>query len=426
MSLLLAAALALSPARADPPVLGGGAVGGDDKDDTGPAPDVVVVPPVVVEAQQEADTSDDYEPQAFLFARPAAMTALGEGTGKFDEPGTVEDFAFALGDFFTESGTLAAGGAVEVGLRTLGLTRNMDATEYLESWGRRRLSHTYLSLASSRRVVTDATDDVLMSAGLRTVLIHGGDVLLDQHYRDAVERTNVECFRRSREAEAKGNADFNPVACRERLYAEYARDIPEPDWNAGGLVLSGAYTGAWIGGRYTGFQSESVSGWLTGVAPLQEWGQVGLSLSWTQSLTEEPDVAGVTTRFRAALDGARLTTELGYLMGLVDPSAGLLDHRGRVVVGGEFQVQGRSWIHGEVGLEVAPQQDLVTLLSGASFRWGQASEATFGGAPAPEAADEPDEDEASEDTPPSDAPPSDAPAEAPGPTLPVPAPVPGG
>ncbi|MCB9796271.1 MAG: hypothetical protein H6741_26555 [Alphaproteobacteria bacterium] len=330
----------------------------------------------VKEAEEATSAAVEEDAPSFLFARPAAMTALGDGSGKFDEPGTPEDFAVAVGDFFTDSGSLAPGGAVEVGARALGLTSRVTAQRYRESWALRTLSHSYLSLATTKRAATveDEADDVMMAVGLRATLLHGGDALMQDAYAEAVNRTEIECLRLSRAAEASGDAAFDPIACRQERYAKYGADIPTPPWNAGGLVLSGAFTAGWIGGKYRGFQGESVSGWLTGVAPLSSWGQAGLGVGWTQSLIEAPPVLAPTARLRAGFDAARISAELGMRL---SPGAEALDPRWRVVLGGEARVQAQSWVHAEFGLELAPEQDLVTLLSGVSFRWGQADKPSF-------------------------------------------------
>ncbi|MCB9741588.1 MAG: hypothetical protein H6741_24785 [Alphaproteobacteria bacterium] len=362
-------------------LLGAEAQAGDADKESGAvlagAVDTPLAPPEpAIETEATKAKPSDEAPPNFLFARPAAMTALGNGSGKFDEPGTPEDFAVAVGDFFTEAGGLAPGGAVEVGARALGLTSRVTAARYRESWGLRTLSHSYLSLATTKRAaeVEGLADDVVMGVGFRTTLLHGADALMQDAYAQAVDRTEIECLRLSRAAEASGDASFDPIACRQARYAEYGAQLPTPPWNAGGLVLSGAFTAGWIEGRYRGFQSESVSGWLTGVAPLSGWGQAGLGLGWTQSLTDAPHTLAPTARMRAGFDGARVSVELGNRLSVGGES---LDPRWRVVMGGEARVQSQSWVHAEFGLEIAPDQDLVTLLSGVSFRWGQADKPSF-------------------------------------------------
>ncbi|MCB9741471.1 MAG: hypothetical protein H6740_02585 [Alphaproteobacteria bacterium] len=95
----------------------------------------------------------------------------------------------------------------------------------------------------------------MMAVGLRATLLHGGDALMQDAYAEAVNRTEIECLRLSRAAEASGDAAFDPIACRQERYAKYGADIPTPPWNAGGVVLSGAFTAGWIGGKYRGFKA---------------------------------------------------------------------------------------------------------------------------------------------------------------------------
>jgi hypothetical protein len=151
--------------------------------------------------------------------------------------------------------------------------------------------------------------------------------------------------------------------------------LPEPRWNAPGVVLSGAFVGAWLGGRYSGFQAESASVWATGTLGIDDWGQIGLATAWTQNLADGPNTFSPTLRFRGGFDGARITAEGAWLLDL--PPSGELANRYRASLGGEFRIQGGSWVHGSFGLEFDPTDDLVTLLGGLSFRWGQASEPSF-------------------------------------------------
>lgn len=324
---------------------------------------------LVTASESSADQAEGSSPN-YLFNRPPALSALGDDATKFDEPGTPMDFAVSIGDFFTESGALKAGGAVEVGARGLGLTRRVTADQYRSHYALRTLSHSYLSLASSKREVADADDDILLSLGLRTALYHGGDPLIDAAYIEAVNAVEAECS-----AKTAADPQLDPVKCREEAYPKLAVNLPEPRWNAPGVVLSGAFVGAWLGGRYSGFQAESASVWATGTLGIDDWGQIGLATAWTQNLADGPNTFSPTLRFRGGFDGARITAEGAWLLDL--PPSGELANRYRASLGGEFRIQGGSWVHGSFGLEFDPTDDLVTLLGGLSFRWGQASEPSF-------------------------------------------------
>lgn len=333
-----------------------------------PDKDTATTPAIVTEAS--AETDPDSPALSYLFTRPPALSALGNDTTKFDEPGTPMDFAISIGDFFSESGALKAGGAVEVGARGLGLTRRVTAEQYRRSYGLRTLSHSYLSLATSKREVTDADDDVMVSTGLRVALFHGGDPLMAAAYAEAVDAVEAACSART-----AADPSVDPVKCRTDAYPALAQAIPDPRWNAAGVVLSGAFVGAFLGGRYSAFQAEEASVWLTGTVGLDDWGQLGLAAAWTQNLAGEAHTFSPTLRFRAGLGATRITAEGAWLLGL--PTDGGVAHRYRASLGGEFRVQAGSWVNGSFGLEIDPTKDLVTLLGGLSFRWGQADAPTF-------------------------------------------------
>lgn len=333
--------------------------------------------------EKDKDKSKDKSGPAeteYLFSQPAAMSALDSTSSKLTEPGSLQDVGVAATSFFTPDGRPAPGGAMEVGFRALGFTRGITAPEYQASWARRTFSHTYLSLATTASpTVAEVDPDVLMAVGLRTVLYHSADTLMQPEYQAAMNRVWDRCREEEEAAVAAGGAPWMPdalLACWDRTYDEEQAAIPEPPWNASGLVLSGAYVGNWPTGRYSGYRSEAVAGWLSGSIKVGERAQIGLAGSWTHSLDGDPHEASPSARVRVGFDQVRVAVEGGYVLS-VDPETSDLGHSGNVCLSTDVRMQPTTWLNARFGLSIDPTADLVTLLSGVGFQWGKADKPSF-------------------------------------------------
>jgi hypothetical protein len=165
------------------------------------------------------------------------------------------------------------------------------------------------------------------------------------------------------------------ATCVEKAYAISAADLGKSRWNAPGLSLSAAYALRFPDGELSTGGREAASTWLSFAGPLGEDGQGGVAIAWSQGLNEEiPNEVGLTVLGRMGVQRARIRAEPGLIVSLADGGPTL---RVPVVFGGELGVGEDTWIHTRFGLVIDPDADEVSLLSSATFRWGQASEPSF-------------------------------------------------
>ena len=266
----------------------------------------------------------------------------------------------------SEDGTLEAGGAIEIGVRALGLTRGLTWRQYQDQPVTRALSRTYLSLATANSA---DGDDILAAAGFRMVLLDGADPLMAEGYGEAADRAAAECETLRTEGELEEYA-----TCIEEAYEVTAEEIVAPPWNAAGLVVAGTFVGNFVDKSYGGYRNERVGGWLTYARPVGESGQMGLSGGWIQHLAGGAHELPTIWRLRMGLSRARLVLSGGHVLEL---GAGEVYSAIPVRFGGEIQVSEDTWLQTEFGVVVEPQNDIVTLLSNFTFQWGQESEPSF-------------------------------------------------
>ncbi len=318
-------------------------------------------------AVSDEGTDDDAaaaaSPADWLVPDPPALAALDEAGGAFDEPSTPSDFAVALGDFFDEEGRLRGGGAVEVGLRALGLTRAVSAARYRRDPLARALARTYLSAATTAR-----DDDVVAAAGLRAALWGGADPLLAGAWREAVDRARAACADLRADPEAWGT-------CLAEAYGQEAKAIPEPAWNAAGATLSLATRWAFPGGSLAAGGVDALIARASLALPAGSSGQLGLGGGWTERPAPgAADEAALTLAGRLGLSGTRLSAELGWRGSVVD---GRWSHALPLTLGGQVRVDDGMWLESSAGLSFSPGDDLVRVISTATLRWGQATEPAF-------------------------------------------------
>jgi hypothetical protein len=316
---------------------------------------------------------------AYVLPEPPALVLLDRPGAMFAEPSAPADFAASAGQVFGSDGKLRSGGALELGLRSFGLTRGLSAEDYLDSWGARLLTRSYLSVATA--AATDGTGDVLLAVGWRSLLLDGADPYLDRAYVQAA-RAAVAACEKHRASDAPDWAE-RYGACLDKAYQAEARALSDPAWNAFGLVLSVASTFEFPDSKYVDAGGRDLAGWLSVAGPAGPAVQLGAGVGWTQALNGEPSQLGLSTLVRGGLSKARLRGELGLVLEMpTAPTAPGLSPTDLAVklpvgMGAELLVDDALWLALSFGVVIAPATQELQLLSQGTFRWGQASNPSF-------------------------------------------------
>lgn len=305
--------------------------------------------------------------EVYLLAQPAALVALDSQSSPFLEPATPTDFAAAASRVVDTDLTPRPGGAFELSASAMQLTRRVDYSRYRSTWALRALGRTALSVATA---AGDA-GDVRAAVGLRSALLHQADPLLDQHYADAIAQARELCAARA----ATADADFDGIACKKTEFERIFADAPAPPWNSSGLILAGAWVSRFEGGAFTGLGPDRATAWLSGALGVQSWGQAGLALGYTHDFTAQSHALAPTVRLRGAMPGARLALEAGYVLTLAPEAPA--DHGLGLSLGGEVRLSQGSWVYADIGVQIDPNTQIITLVQTADLRWGRASEPTF-------------------------------------------------
>lgn len=306
--------------------------------------------------------------QGYVLPEPPALAAIDRTATRFDEPSSPTDFAVAAASFFAADGSPKAGGVAEISGRAMGLTRNVTAQRYAESAPMRFLGRAALSAATAQD-----EGDIRAALGLRMVFFDGADPLLEAAYAAAAKAALARC--EALRAAQTADALDKYATCVEKAYAISAADLGKSRWNAPGLSLSAAYALRFPDGELSTGGREAASTWVSFAGPLGEDGQGGVAIAWSQGLAEEtPNEVGLTVLGRMGIQRARIRAEPGIIVALAEDGPAL---RVPVVFGGELGLGEDTWIHTRFGLVIDPDADEVSLLSSATFRWGQASEPSF-------------------------------------------------
>lgn len=309
-----------------------------------------------------------------VLPEPPALVALTGGGAAFDEPTAPSDIAIAAGDLLDAGGGLRPGGAVELGVRALGLAPRTDPARYRDSALRRAWANTALSFATA---AGGAAGDVRGAVGLRSVLWRGHDPWLAPAYRAAAAAAAAACGG-AVPADAPDWA-AQRQACLDEAYASAAPS--PPPWNAAGIVASGALTAGFTAGRLSGAGVERADAWLSGAVPAGARGQVGLAVGGGAG-PRSPDRLAATALGRLAVQRTRVLLEVSAVRSVA--AAGAPRWELPLRVGGERQVDESVWLAVDFGLRLGPTTDTVTALSQATVRWGQSDAPGFA---APAAAD---------------------------------------
>lgn len=322
------------------------------------------------ESTDDGATSTSSGPaQSYTIPDPPALTAVGSSGSEFDEPSSPSDFAVAAGNFFNESGELQAGGAVEFGLRALGAARGFTAQQYRDSPFRRTWARTFLSAATA----ADGTD-ILGALGARAVLLDGADPLLSAAWFDAAARARAACETLRHSTEDDWVEKY--TTCLDEAWQSEAKSIEKGKWNAFGMVWSAAWISRFADGALSGFASDEVSTWVSVAGPVGDGLQLGGAVGWGQSLADDPHELSTTLVARGGIKRTRLRAEIGHVL-YVPTDGGDLGHSFPVLLGGEFEVEDDVWLSSSFGLSIDPTNDLITMLSAVTFRWGQETEPSF-------------------------------------------------
>lgn len=312
----------------------------------------------------------------FVLPTPPAQVLLDQVGAPFDTPSAPTDFAVSAGEIFGADGSARAGGAVEIGLRVLGLTRRMSAQDYLERPLSRLVSRSYVSVATAAGL--DDPTDVRMAVGWRSLLVDGADPYLSAAYRRAAAAAAADC-EQLRDDSQPGWAK-RLAACLEAAYPTRAKALATPAWNAFGLVLSGGSSFAFPGGRTRSGGAEQAGAWLSAAWPLGATAQVGVGSGYTQSLGEAPHEVGLSALLRGGNRRARVSLEPGLVLEVPRPTDpdDALGLRVPLHLGGELLVDRNLWLSLGFGVSLDPDAGQVSLLSQGTLRWGQASQPSFG------------------------------------------------
>ena len=305
--------------------------------------------------------------EGYVLPEPAALAAIDASATKFDEPSSPTDFALAAGSFFAADGTPKAGGVAEVSARALGLTRKVTASRYADDAALRFLSRAALSAATAQE-----GKDLRMGLGLRLVFFDGADPLLEPAYKLAAEAARAKC--EAIRQEQSDTALDRYAKCIEKAYAAEAVGLGKSRWNAPGLSLSTALSFRSPDGSLRQSGAEAASAWVSYAHPLGEEGQGGVALAYSEGIGAAPREVGLTALGRLGLGRARLRAEPGLILTVTDDPPTL---RIPLVLGGELGFGEDTWVSTRFGLVVDPDQDALSLLSSATFRWGQGSTPSF-------------------------------------------------
>jgi hypothetical protein len=312
-----------------------------------------------------------------VLPEPPAAVLVGGAQGRFDEASAPADLAASAGSFFDSSGKLVPGGALEVGVRAFGLAKRTSAAEYEASAAKRVWANSFFSVATAQDPVTG---DLLGAAGARITLWQQSDPYREIIYRRLVgEAAAVEC-------DAKLSSDPDPAAlsklgaCVEEAYTKNASQLKDVDWNQNGTVLSLASSVRFPDGKLSAGTGHDMAAWISQSIRAGEDLQLGVGTGGSLAMGDHPHMVHFTGLARGALSRTRLRTELGVEIEVPHgDDAREAWVRYPVLVGGEYEIGEGAWLAIDFGMRFDPGEDVVTLLSQGTFRWGNMKEPTFGG-----------------------------------------------
>jgi len=309
----------------------------------------------------------------------AAFIYLGITPTNISRPGSIRDFGAAVLNLVDENGNVRSGFALEASPWTLipGLSVPLD--RYQSNWLAFVLANTQLSLATTRTSGDEGPTD--LAVGLRLTLYDAADPMRDREFtRMLAERL------RAALANCDGLTDANPDVPEDLVQRCVDREMRRANqefstesanrWNAMRLAVGVASGWQFAESRLGDGSSSGFRGWLTGAAPVHDFGQLLAQLTYTH----RPRL-GTDSRFNLLSYGARLavgaSTFNAFLDVVGEARSGTTDGTDDTYAiwsgGVEFRVGSGLWLSTGFGSRYSALNEETSTFVVADIRWGTSS-----------------------------------------------------
>jgi len=181
-----------------------------------------------------------------------------------------------------------------------------------------------------------STPTTLGSVGLRFVFFDGSDPLTDPNYVNRAADAATRCPTADQFSDPAGHQK-----CLENLPA-----LTSPAWNANGLSLSMATSGAFANGSLRDRSWADSAVWLTGSIGFLDTMQLSGALEYLRSSETSKNVVAGSARFKYGGNSLR-----GYVEATLasDDPHDVENRKGRLMIGLDVKVTKGTWLNASVG-----------------------------------------------------------------------------